>query len=898
MPIEDGLEAFGQNAYPSVGFDVGAASGLFAGLLGAGFYYKTFMWPEGFWCHYEAVIRRAAGFGRAPEGPDPERYEKVNHATDVLVVGSGPSGLAAALAAAKHGANVLLVEQSFFLGGMLGSTPLNVDGAAGADWLLKTLNALGCFPNVRILRSATVFGHYHDGLFGIAERCASGGAVRERLWRVTAKRAIFATGAIERPLIFPENDRPGIMLASATSAYLHRYGVTAGRRVAVATNDNSAYPLLNQLRANNIEIAAIIDLRADVPADCDELAQRAGVRLIRNSAIVGTRGRHAVREIHVAPLSGRTPDLDLVERINVDHLAVSGGWTPTVHLHSQGRAPLTYDDTIHAFVPAGDGAAHVTIGAARGMFDTAAIIEEGRRIGEGWAQPIATAPTFSFTPRRTSQREALAVDFPPALTARCFVDLQNDVTAKDVGQARQEGYRSVELVKRYTTLGMGTDQGKTGNLNGVSLLAAGSQMPVQAIGVTTYRPPYTPVTVGTLVGRDIGHFAHPIRRTSAHDWHERHGAVMMNAGAWRRPRYYPREGETLRQATIREVTAVRRGVGVVDVSTLGKIDIQGRDAAEFLERVYLNRWKKLRTGRARYGIMLREDGVIFDDGVTARLGENHFVMTTTTLNAEAVSEWLEFYLQNAWSDLDVFATPVTDQWFAAALNGPMARRVLENLTGIDMSDAAFPHMSLREGNVAGIPGRILRISFSGELAYEINVPADYGLALWDAIQDAGREFGLVTYGVESMATMRIEKGHVVIGAEADGRASPADLGFEPPKDSGKRFIGQRSLRMPAQRAPDRKQMVGVITENPSDPIPGGAHLVAEPHVRPQPSLGYITSYAYSPELGRDVGIALLSGGRGRIGEQLYLVSPVEGVCRAARITEPCHLDPEGLRARA
>ena len=895
VPIADGLEAFGQNAFPSLRFDLGAVGGLFSGLLGAGFYYKTFMRPEGFWRRYEEVIRRAAGLGRAPDSVDPDRYEKVYQAIDVLVVGSGPSGLGAALAAAEAGADVLLVEQADFLGGALANWPLHVGETTGAEWLAGTLNKLEELPKVRILKSATVFGHYRGGLFGIAERSASKGAFRERLWRVTAKRAILATGAIERPLVFPDNDRPGIMLASATSGYLHRYGVAGGRQVAIATNNDSAYRVIPQLQASGVSIAAIVDWRETVPAEYVEFAKRADIRLLSGSIVFGTLGRHALREIHVAPLAGGKPDIARGERIVVDHLAISGGWTPAVHLHSQSGARLAYQQSIGAFLPAGGGATHTTVGAANGTFDVAAAIEEGRCAGE------AVAVGFTGSRRVTVpdgfRQDDRQIMFPPNLAKRSFVDFQNDVTANDIAQAQQEGYRSIEHVKRYTTLGMGTDQGKTGNLNGAGLLAVGLEKPIEQVGLTTYRPPYTPVTVGTLVGRDIDKFAHPIRRTAAHHWHESHGAVMMNASAWRRPHCFPQAGETLRQTVIREVSTVRSGVGMVDVSTLGKFDIQGRDAAEFLERVYLNRWKKLAVGRAKYGIMLRDDGAVFDDGVTARLGDNHFVMTTTTLNAEAVGEWLEFLLQTVWPDLDVFATPMTDHWFAAALNGPLARRMLQRLTDIDVSDAAFPHMAIREADISGIAGRILRISFSGELAYEINVPADFGQALWDAILEAGRDLGIVVYGVESMATMRIEKGHVVIGAEADGRATAADLGFEAPEDPAKRFIGQRSQRLPALAAHDRKQLVGVRPVNPSESIPAGAHVAPEPHLGLQTMLGHVTSYAFSPELGHDVGLALLTGGRARIGEKLFLVSPVEGACVPVTITGPCHLDPEGNRAR-
>jgi len=898
VEIEEGLEAFGQNAYPSVRFDLGAISGLFSSLIGAGFYYKTFIRPHGFWKRYEAVIRRAAGFGHVPRGADPDAYERVHQETDVLVVGSGASGLAAARAAAETGSRVLLVEQSPFLGGWLASAPTqNVGDLLGDAWLRQTLREIAQLPNVQTLSSATAFGHYCGGLFGIVERCPPGSVVRERLWHVVARRAIFATGAIERPLVFPDNDRPGIMLASATTAYLHRYGVAAGRTAAILTNNDSAYALLSQLQASGVIVAAVIDLRPVVPQRLRSLAEESGVRLFAGCAVVATSGRLGLSEIHIAAHSGSKLNFERVERIAVDHLAVSGGWTPTIHLHSQGRGSLSFAEAMEGFVPESGGAAFTSVGSANGTFDLRAAIEEGRTAGIAFGMGEAFFSCKPTPPSKGLQAPA-RIEFPAKLLGRCFVDLQNDVTAKDIVQAQKEGYSATEHLKRYTTLGMGTDQGKTANVNGAVLLAAQRETSVEAVGLTTYRPPYTPVTVGALVGRDIGGFAHPVRRTAVHEWHERHGAIMTNAGAWGRPLCFPKAGESVRQAAIREVTMVRGGVGLVDVSTLGKIDVQGRDAAEFLDRVYLNSWKKLAIGRARYGIMLRDDGAVFDDGVTARLGQDHFLMTTTTLNAEAVGEWLEFLLQTVWPDLEVFVTPVTDQWFAAALNGPLARSVLERVTDIDVSDTAFPHMAIREGDIAGIAGRILRISFSGELAYEINVPADFGLALWEALLDSGRDYAIAPYGVEAMATMRIEKGHVVIGAEADGRTSAEDLGFSPPKDEAKRFIGQRSLRLAAHRMPDRKQMVGVIAENASEPIPAGAHIVEQPHLRPQPTLGHVTSYAFSPTLGRDVGIALLQRGRSRIGDRLYLVSPVEGVCVGARITQPCHLDSEGRRARA
>jgi sarcosine oxidase, subunit alpha len=568
--ITDGMEAFGQNAYPSVATDFGAVSGLFSAVLGAGFYYKTFIRPKGAWPYYEAMLRRAAGFGRAPDGPDPDRYEKVHLATEVLVVGSGPSGLAASLAAARAGAEVLLVEQSSFLGGCLASTFRQVGGVAGDAWLRSMLDEVRNLPNIQILTSAPVFGQYHGRLFGIAERCTAGSGIRERLWRVTAKRAIFATGAIERPLVFPDNDRPGIMLASAVSAYLYRYGVAAGRVGGIATNNDSAYALVDPLRASGIDIRAIVDLRSSVSAEAQHLAERAQVRLLAGSAIVGTRGRKALREIRIARISNGVPDLSRSDRVAVDHLAISGGWTPTVHLHSQGHGALSCAGHIGAFNPVNGSATITSVGAANGTFDILAGIEEGRLAGENRTRPTGEAARPPSPVRAENTEESAIVVFPRRLAGRCFVDLQNDVTAKDIWQAQKEGYAAAEHLKRYTTLGMGTDQGKTGNLNGAALLASALGAPVEAIGTTTYRPPYTPVTIGTLVGRDLGAFAHPMRQTAVHDWHESHGAVMMNAGQWRRPQYFPRPEESLREATIREISTVRSRTGLVDVSTLGR----------------------------------------------------------------------------------------------------------------------------------------------------------------------------------------------------------------------------------------------------------------------------------------------------------------------------------------
>jgi sarcosine oxidase, subunit alpha len=896
IALFDGLVARSQNRFPSLRFDVGAVNDKLSRFFPAGFYYKTFMWPASRWMSYERAIRRVAGLGRVPDGRDPDRYDEHHADADVLVAGGGPAGIAAALAAARSGARVLLADEGPVLGGDLLGAPATIDGAPSSLWLATAIAELERMEQVTLLRDATVFGHYEHSFFAIAERRpgAPFGQPRQRLWKVRAGRAIFATGAIERPLVFPDNDRPGIMLASSVRRYLDRFAVLCGRRAVVATNNDSAYAVALDLQRAGASVAAVVELREAAPSEAAAQLAARGIPLRLGHAISAVEGRGAVTAVRIVPVAAARSGASGGERLVVDLVCMSGGMTPTVHLHSQGRGKLRFAPAIGAFVPAFPLERAQSIGACTGSVALNECVRQG--IAAGVAEPgVGEAPLDRMD---LSEMAAATSIVPAPRGAKCFVDFQNDVTTADIALAAREGYRSVEHVKRYTTLGMGTDQGKLGNIAGLTALGDALGANIGAVGVTTFRPPYTPVTIGTLVGRRLDELWHPVRRTALHDWHEARSATMMNAGLWKRPQYYADRGEAAQAAVDREVTGVRGGVGLVDVSTLGKIEICGRDAAALLDRLYVNGWRNLAVGRGRYGVMLRDDGMVFDDGVTMRLAAEHFLMTTTTLNADAVYEWIEFLLQTAWRDLKVFVTPVTEQWFAAALAGPQSRAVLAALDGdFTVGNAEFPLMAIREGVLAGIPARVMRISFSGELSYEINVPADFGPALWQAILAAGAPFGIGVYGVEAMGTMRIEKGHVVIGAEADGRTTAEDLGLGGMLSRSKDFVGKRSLRLPGVAGGPRRQLVGLLTRDPGARFPVGAQIVAAAATGPQRRLGHVTSYAHSATLGRQVALALIEDGRARHGENLFATSPTSGVTIPVTVAEPCFIDPEGARQR-
>jgi methylglutamate dehydrogenase subunit C len=903
IELYDGLVASSQNRWPNLRFDLMALNSLLAPILPAGFYYKTFMWPASFWEPvYERLIRRSAGLGRAARAPDPDAYEHGHLHCDVLVVGAGPAGLAAALAAGASGAGVLLADERPHLGGTLAFECQTVGGEAAADWIASAAGTLAALPEVRILRRTSVFGYYDHNVLGALERVADHlpagekSTLRQRFWTIRARQVVLATGALERPLVFADNDRPGIMLASAVRAYLNGYGVAPGRRMVVAANNDDAYRTALDAHAAGIDVAAVVDCRAHPGAIADQ-ARDAGIPLRPRSVVRRACGSLEVRAVELA-----RPDGEALDRLECDLVAMSGGWSPTVHLSSQSGARPVWSETLATFVPGAPCQAERSAGAARGAFDLAGCIADGMRAGA----EAAVAAGFRAHPPQPPPAPDHRPDAPlqPLWWIRggrgkAFVDFQNDVTAADLGLAAREGYVAAEHAKRYTTLGMATDQGKTANVNGLAILAEARGDAIPEVGITTFRPPYTPVAIGSLAGHARGRHYQPVRRTAIHPWHERRGAVFVEAGHWLRPQYYPVGDEDVAAASAREALAVRRSVALCDVSTLGKIDLQGPDAGAFLDRLYVNGFSTLAVGRARYGLMLREDGIVFDDGTTSRLGEQHFLMTTTTANAAAVLAHMEFYAQTVWPELDVRFCSVTEQWAGIALSGPRSREVLARVVdGLDVSNEALPYMGVVETTIQGVRARIFRISFSGELAYEINVSAGYGEAIWELLTAAGASLDIVPYGMEALGVLRIEKGHVA-GLELDGRTTARDLGLGRMLSTKKPFIGRKLMDRPGLTDPQRPALVGLMPVESDARLRGGAHLVEDPQrASGETSLGHVTSVANSPTLGRWIALALAAGGAERLGQRLYAVYPLKDEAVAVDVVHPVFVDPEGARVRA
>jgi sarcosine oxidase subunit alpha len=904
--LYEGLVAASQNRWPSLGFDLGALSGALSRVLPAGFYYKTFMWPPTpkAWLAYEWFIRAAAGMGRAAKEPDPDAYEHQYAHCDVLVVGGGVAGLAAARAAAAIGAKVILCDEGSRFGGASIGDSATIDGADTTTWIDATARALTNNPDVLLLPRTTAFGSYDANMVALLERLTDqlpsppAHSPRQRLWKVRARAVVLATGAHERPVAYANNDLPGTMLAGAARTYVQRYAVRPGTRAVVFTSNDSAYAAALSLHACGVPVAAVVDGRAEsaLSGALPARARAAGLPIAADSVIVRAHGRKRVAAVDVAS-AGRT------KRIDCDLVCVSGGWSPVVHLFSQARGTLRYDEALGAFLPRASSSMVRPAGVANGRFTLAEALADGHAAGlaaagergtSGLAAPRAEPETIG--PSRALW--SVPVGKPGA---KRFVDLQDDVTAEDIALAAREGYTSVEHLKRYTTLGMGPDQGKTSNVMGLAVLAEATGRSIPEVGTTTFRPPYTPVTLAAFPGRECGPHVEPTRYSAMHDWHVGHGAGLVNAGLWKRPHSYPRPGETPDNAASREAKNVRQNVGVVDVSTLGKIELQGRDVAEFLNRVYVNRWDTLAVGRCRYGLMLREDGIALDDGTTSRLSSTHYLMTTTTVNAVKVMQQLERLLQIDWPDLDVYVTSVTEQWAAAALSGPRAREVLARIVDIDVSNAAFPFLAVgacrvRTGD-GTIPARLLRMSYSGELAYEIHVAANSGRAMWEAVISAGEPFGLMPYGTEAMSTLRIEKGHIVVGAEADGRTTADDLGLGNLVNAGKWCIGKPLLQRPALKSADRWQLVGLSALDGAT-MPRAAKIVADPdHALPNPMLGHVTSWCWSPSLEAWIALALVAGGRARHGQVLWAVSPLADAKVRVEIGPPCFIDPQGERLR-
>jgi len=907
----DGLVAAGQNCWPSLGFDVGAINDAMSRLLPAGFYYKTFMWPptpRG-WLRYEHLIRHAAGMGRSSTTPDPDRYEHQYAHCDVLVIGAGAAGLAAARAAGHAGARIIVCDESPVFGGSLLGANTQIDGKACAAWIDAAVRDLSGNADVTLLPRTTAFGYYDGNLVGLNERVTDHLAApidhtpRQRIWKVRARTVVLASGAHERGIAYVNNDLPGTMLAGAAQTYVERYAVKPGTRAVVFTNNDSAYAAAMTLASAGVVIGAVVDARSETELD-GTLAVRArdhGIRVVPGSVLGVAHGGRHVAAVDIESLAGERGT-----RVDCDLVCVSGGWNPAVHLFSQARGTLRYDESLATFVPDRSPMAIVTAGAVNGRFDLASALADGHAAGleaaarAGFRDDDAL-PAPHAEPDAPGPLKALWGVPARSRSGKRFVDLQNDVTVSDIALAAREGYESVEHLKRYTTLGMGTDQGKTSNIVGLALLAEQLDRPIPQVGTTTFRPPYSPIALGAFPGDDTGPHLEPTRYSAMHGWHVEHGARFINAGLWKRPHSYPRTGETADDAANREARNVRTHVGLVDVSTLGKIELQGKDAAVFLNRVYMNRWDTLGVGRCRYGVMLRDDGMVLDDGTTSRIAATHYLMTTTTVNAVSVMQHLEALLQIDWPDLEVHVTSVTERWSAAALAGPRAREVLAAVVDIDVSNTAFPFLSIGACNVrsaAGpIPARLFRMSYSGENAYEIHVPADRGRAMWEAVLAAGAPHGIMPYGTEAMSTLRIEKGHVVVGAEADGRTTADDLGMGKLVNAGKWCIGKPLLSRAALVAPDRWQLVGLSTLDGAI-MPRGAKIVADPdHPAPNPMLGHVTSWCWSPSLESWIALALLADGRARHGETLWAVSPLADAKVRVRVGSPVFIDPEGERLR-
>ena len=908
VELWDGLVARSQNCWPGPRFDIGAVTDRMTPLITAGFYYKTFMWPSFLWPFYERIIRHAAGIGLAPRDPDPNTYEHVNAHCDVLVAGGGPAGLAAARAAERAGARVILADEGPAFGGALlnENDETTIADAASLDWVKQTAGELVGTNETLLLPRTTVFAYYDHNYLAMVERLTdhlqpaeAAGRPRQRLWKVRAKQVVLATGAIERPLVFADNDRPGIMLAGAGRAYLNRYGVKPGNRCVIFTGNDSAYRAALDMLAAGATVEAIIDLRLKPDGELPRRAQIAGIPVLAGHAIVATHGRHRIKGVSVMALTDDATGVTGTARdLACDVVLMSGGWNPAVHLFSQSRGRLLFDDARAIFVPGVSAQAERSAGACNGTFTLAGCLAEGAAAGLDAAQAAGYNSAAEPPPEVCEVMESppRTVWVVPARRSRMFVDFQSDVTVKDLRLAVREGYRSVEHVKRYTTAGMGLDQGKTGNVAVLAVIADAVGATISEVGTTTFRPPYTPVTFGAIAGRDTADFFDPIRKTSIYRWHADHGAAFEDVGQWQRPWYYPLTGETMHDAVQRECLAARRSVGILDYSTLGKIDIQGRDAVELLNRVYTNAWSKLAVGRARYGLMLGEDGMVMDDGVTSRLGETHYIMTTTTGNAAPVLAWLEEWLQTEWPDLNVQLTSVTEQWATISLCGPNSRRVLAALApDMALDGETFPHMSLRQGHVLGVAARIARVSFTGELGFEISVPANHGLALWEACMEAGKDLDITPYGTEAMHVLRAEKAFIIVGQDTDGSTTPGDLGMDWIVSKRKPdFIGKRSLARSSIAFDGRKHLVGLLTDDPAKVLVEGAQLVEDtPSHPPVPMVGHVTSSYMSPNMGRSIALAMVKNGRARIGRRLLVA--MEDTTIPVSVVRPVFFDPEGGR---
>ena len=912
VEIYEGLEASSQNCWPSVNFDIGGINNLLSPLLPAGFYYKTFMWPASFWEKYEYFIRKSAGLGKSPTTPDPDIYEHEYIHCDVLIVGAGISGIMAAKTAAKNGLKTLLVDEKPNLGGSTvyqNSEHFKINNQNSGSWLEKEINEIKKIDNLDI-RIRTSVAAFHGYNFLLARENLTDhlpieqrkNKTRQKLLKIRAKKVITATGSLERPLIFDNNDRPGILLSSAIKRYADLFGVACGEKNIFLTNNDSAYESAISLIQKGIKVEAIVDNREEIESKLLYEVEKNNIKVFKGFTIVNTNGYKKINKVSLMKLS-KDGQKVIGSKINLscDCLGVSGGWTPAVHLFTQSGGKLKFREEDQVFIPNKYSSEQISIGACNGDLTLEDIIENTPKYLKEFLNIKKTDydNVEVFSSENKSKRNIWLLPSDKILgKTKSFVDYQNDATAKDIKLALREGFRSIEHVKRYTTTGMGTDQGKLGNMHALGIISETAGTKMGEHGTTTFRPPYTPLTFGTIVGRNVGEYFDIFRKTPMHEWHLKNKAEFENVGQWKRAWYYPKNNENMFEAVQRESKAARESAGILDASTLGKIDIQGTDASEFLNRVYTNAWSKLAVGKCRYGLMLNEDGMVYDDGVTTRLGENHYIMTTTTGGAANVLGKLEDYLQTEWPELDVYLTSVTDHFATISVCGPNSKKIISNvIPDLDLSDENFPHMSFKNAKIGKINCRVMRISFTGEHSYEINIQANYANSVWEKCIEVGKDFNITPYGTETMHLLRAEKGFIIVGQDTDATMTPIDLQMDWIVSKKKYdFIGKRSLYRSDTIKDDRKQLVGLLTDNPNEILEEGAQIVADVNKSPIEMLGHVTSSYYSPNLKKSIALGVVRGGKNMMGKKLII--PMENKTINVTVADPVFLDKENKRLNA
>ena len=912
VEIYEGLEASSQNCWPSVNFDIGGINNFLSPLLPAGFYYKTFMWPASFWEKYEYFIRKSAGLGKSPTESDPDIYEHKYIHCDVLVIGAGISGIMAAKIAAKNGLKTLLVDEKPNLGGSTiyqNSNYFKINNQTSGSWLEKEINEIKKLENLEI-KTRTSVAAYHGYNFLLARENLTDHLpieqrkekTRHKLLKIRAKKVITATGSLERPMIFDNNDRPGILLSSAIKRYIDFFGVACGEKNILFTNNDSAYETAISLIQKGINVEAIIDNREKVDSKLVYEVEKNNVKIFKGYTITNTFGYKRISRISLMQLSkdGQKVVGSKID-LSCDCLGMSGGWTPAVHLFTQSGGKLKFREEDQVFIPNIYPSDQISVGSCNGdltldeiLINTPNTLKEFLNIKNSEYTNMEILSSIN-----KSKRNIWLLPSDKILgKTKSFVDYQNDATAKDIKLALREGFKSIEHVKRYTTTGMGTDQGKLGNMHALGIISETADAKMGELGTTTFRPPYTPLTFGTIVGRNVGEYFDIFRRTPIHDWHVDNKAEFENVGQWKRAWYYPKDNEDMHDAVQRESKAARESAGILDASTLGKIDIQGTDASEFLNRVYTNAWSKLAIGKCRYGLMLNEDGMVYDDGVTTRLGENHYIMTTTTGGAANVMGKLEDYLQTEWPELDVYLTSVTDHFATVSVCGPNSKKIVSKvIPDLDFSDENFPHMSFKNAKIGKINCRVMRISFTGEHSYEINIQANYGKSVWEKCMEAGKDFNITPYGTETMHLLRAEKGFIIVGQDTDATMTPIDLQMDWIVSKKKYdFIGKRSLYRSDTIREDRKQLVGLLTDNPNEVLEEGAQIVSDINTSPVEMLGHVTSSYYSPNLKKSIALGVVKGGKNMMGQKLII--PMEKKNINVTVSDPVFLDKENKRLNA